>query len=92
MNKDHQHSHTIKFPIHLIEEKFGSGNFDDAADSLVNHLTSIVKKSNYTIKWSFDNTHTNPWYHTFNLTIQGLSDSEISQLLIEATHIGILNK
>lgn len=86
----HQKIQIIKFPIHLIEEKFGAGNFDNAGDAILAILKNLIKKSDYSVQWSFDNSHTNSWYHTFNLTIQGLSDNEFMQLTGEVKRIGIL--
>jgi hypothetical protein len=79
----------MKLPLRQVEERFGPGNFDDAGDALVAFLNGIMEGHHYSIAWSFDTLHPNPWYHSFDLTIKGLSDDEAQTLEYELDRMGI---
>ena len=79
----------VKLPIRLIEEKFGAGNFDEAGDAVLGVLSSLGMRTRCTVQWNFDTAHPNPWYHTMNLSLRGLPDSESASLREEIQRLGI---
>lgn len=69
---------TFRFPCHLLEDKYGAGNYDDATDHIYNILTSIVPAPEHlTTAVDIDSQHANPWFHTLNLTIKGMQPFEL---------------
>ncbi|MCP2041005.1 hypothetical protein L1281_001595 [Neisseria sp. HSC-16F19] len=43
-----------------IERSYGSGNFDDAADTLAAWLAG---HGIHSVRFDIDSTHPNPWFH-----------------------------
>ena len=89
MNPKNSNLQVIKIPIRLVEEIFGKENYDDAGDAVLALLDGSDYLSRFSIAWSFECEHANPWYHTMNLNVDGLSDFKFEDLKTKITLLGI---
>ena len=81
---------TIKIPCHVIEDVFGRDNFDDCGDELFGVLQSVSDyPEQYRCRFDFDTTHSNPWYHTMNFGIEGITDSACKSFIEKMAALGL---
>lgn len=74
----------FKLSCQEIEKQFGQGNFDDATeyvwDLIYHHFGDSDK---FIIKnIDFDDSHTNPYFHTLNIAVEGI-DSTTADLIFK---------
>ncbi|GHU18326.1 hypothetical protein FACS189475_03610 [Betaproteobacteria bacterium] len=60
-------------PCRIVERVYGSGNFDDAGDDLIDASRLVSDYPNqFRHRFNFDTSHPNPWYHAMIFEIEGI--------------------
>ncbi|MDR2212882.1 MAG: hypothetical protein LBE21_04575 [Pseudomonadales bacterium] len=82
----------VRIPSRIVENVYGSGNFDDAGDELIATLRRVsgYPPDQYRYRFDFDSTHQNPWYHTFIFEIQDIPDAIYEQFISQIAILGLL--
>ncbi len=82
----------FNIPCRLIENKYGTGNYDDATDDINAIILTIVADSHKLRSTvSINTTHNNPWFHTLDLAITGASSTELLAIEVSLRKKGLLN-
>lgn len=83
-----QTQQVIRVPLRRISERYGRDNDDLAGDEMVSCLRQITPTLRYTFGSSTG--HPNPWYHTLDFGIQGISEHDYHRLIECLTTQGLV--
>lgn len=72
----------VSIPLRMIDQQYGSDNYDNAGDDVV-HCLRRVSDTSAVLEYSFSfcAQHPNPWYHTMDVVIDGISEPVYSRLI-----------
>lgn len=70
----------FRIPLHVIESKYGPGNFDDAGDDIALLFRRAVDQAKCSYRFDIDGSHPNPWYHALVFSVDGLTEKECASL------------
>jgi hypothetical protein len=84
---------SFSIPLRVIEDIYGSGNFDNASDDIVAALCEVSEyPCPFQIELDIDSTHQNPWFHVFIFKDTDIPDSIYEQFLNKLKQRGLLNE
>lgn len=82
----------VSIPLRKVDEVYGRDNHDNAGDDLVYFLRTVFEyPDQYRYRFAFDTAHPNPWYHTIDFEIEGISDTAYDLLVEKIVAAGILD-
>lgn len=75
---------TLRFPLRLLDELYGSEEYDVAGDDLINALYQVQDyPGQIRCDFQFDSSHSNPWYHAMLFSLEGICQVRL-ELFLEA--------
>lgn len=83
-------SRSIRVPLRQIEDKFGRGNDDDAADEIIYALRrASAQPGQFRYRINYDLSHSNPWFHAMIFEVEGVPDHEYGKFIELLAGIGL---
>lgn len=70
----------LRMPVRMVEDVYGAGNFDDAADDMVAMVRGMSPQYDQCIAFDMDSSHPNPWFHAMVCLCDGLPAPAFVQL------------
>ena len=77
-----QESHVYKIPLRLVKKRFGSeSETDRAADEFHDCLVEVLDGQTFpAVSYSHNTSHDNPWYHSIDCRVAGISPQQVEAL------------